>query len=384
MAAKQLGIEVVPAIDLSHLTPEQKRALIITDNQLALESGWDEDILKNEIEYLQQFDFNLDLLGFDEKEITALLSSSNKEKIGLTDPDEIPDAPKMPVTKPGDIWILGSHRIICGSSTDAETVKKLLNGATPHLMVTDPPYGVEYDANWRNNALNPDGSKDGKGAVGKVLNDHIADWRDAWALFGGDVAYIWHASTKTAEVLDSLTACKFDARSLIIWAKSQLVISRGHYHPQHEPCWYVVRKGKTAHWKGGRKQTCLWKDIEQHIRPDENLLINKPDAETIYALSGDETTLWNIPKPLKSETGHSTQKPVECMLRPIRNNSTPGDSIYEPFSGSGTTLIAAEKSGRNCYAIELNPPYVDIAVIRWQNFTGQKAYLESTGDPFPT
>jgi DNA modification methylase len=231
-------------------------------------------------------------------------------------------------------------------------VSKLLGSVKPHLMVTDPPYGVEYDANWRNDAVQAGGGKGAPSgrAVGKVLNDDVADWRDAWALFPGDTCYIWHAAVRCGEVEASLEAVGFGVRSQIIWAKSHLAIGRGNYHWQHEPCWYAVRKksGATAHWQGDRTQS----------------------------------TLWKIDKPQKSETGHSTQKPIECMRRPITNNSSPGQAVYEPFSGSGTTIIAAEMTGRHCYAIELNPPYVDVAVLRWEQFTGQEAVLESDGRSF--
>jgi DNA modification methylase len=217
-------------------------------------------------------------------------------------------------------------------------------------MVTDPPYGVEYDADWRNKAMRADGTAIAGRATGKVLNDDKADWREAWALFPGDVAYVWHAGLFAGVVADSLVACDFKLRSQIIWAKSNFAIGRGDYHWHHEPCWYAVREGKTGHYGGDRKQT----------------------------------TLWQIAKPQKSETGHSTQKPVECMKKPIENNSSPGQAVYEPFSGSGTTIIAAEQTGRCCYAIELNPAYVDVAVKRWQEFTGQQATLEATGETFET
>jgi DNA modification methylase len=381
MAARQLGITEVPAIDLSHLSATQRRAYIIADNQLALESGWNEDLLAQELADLKLDGFDLGVIGFDDTDLNAILSGLGNFE-GLTDPDVVPEAPVIPISNPGDVWLLGKHRIICGSSTDADTVKKLLKNANPHLMVTDPPYGVEYNADWRNHAFNSNGSDIGGRAIGKVLNDDTADWREAWALFPGDVAYVWHGSSRTATVLESLASCLFEVRSLIIWAKSQLVIGRGHYHPQHEPCWYAVKKGKTGHWQGSRKQTTLWRNIDDIIRPGEEIFARRMDAETIHAISGDETTVWNIPNPMKSETGHSTQKPVECMLRPIRNNSVVNDSIYEPFSGSGTTIIAAEISRRSCYAVELNPPYVDMAVIRWQNFTGQQATLEATGQTY--
>lgn len=339
LAARKLKMDDVPAIRLSHLSEAQKRAYIIADNKLALNAGWDIDLLKLEIGELQADGFDLELTGFNADEIGKLLADGTE---GLTDPDAIPEAPERPTAVPGDVWLLGRHRLVCGDCTDALAVEKALNGVKPHLMVTDPPYGVEYDAEWRNKALRADGSPIGGRAVGKVLNDEKADWREAWALFPGDVAYVWHAGNMAHVVAESLMASDLGIRAQIIWAKSQFVIGRGDYHPQHEPCWYAVRKGRKGHYDGGRKQS----------------------------------TLWQIEKPRKSETGHSTQKPVECMKRPIENNSSPGQAVYEPFSGSGTTIIAAEMTGRACHAIELNPAYVDVAIKRWQDFTGQAAMLE--------
>ena len=342
LAARKLKMDQVPAIVVAGLDDRKRRALVIADNKLALNAGWDEDALRVELEDLAG-DFGK-LMGFCQDELVALLQNAEGTD-GLTDEDEVPEVPAVPVTVEGDVWLLGRHRLACGSSTDAHTVEAVLAGVKPHLMVTDPPYGVEYDASWRSKALP---AKKDKRAKGVVLNDDIADWSDAWALFPGDVAYVWHGSLQTSIVLGSLEANGFKGRSLIIWAKSHFAIGRGDYHPMHEPCWYLVREGKKGHYCGDRKQT----------------------------------TLWQIPKPQKSETGHSTQKPVECMKRPIENNSSPGQAVYEPFSGSGTTIIAGEMTGRCVYAIELNPAYVDMAVIRWQNFTGQTATLEATGQPF--
>lgn len=339
LAARKLGLKDVPVMVASGWTDAQKKAYVLADNQLALNAGWDMDLLKLEIQELAGHEFDLDLIGFDDKTLAGLL---NDPEEGLTDPDEIPEPPANPVSVLGDVWMLGSHRIVCGDSTDVLAVDKALNGVKPHLMVTDPPYGVEYDAAWRLKVgVNP---KNGKTTTGKVLNDDKADWRDAWALFPGDVAYVWHADTKSPEVAESLAVNGFERRALIIWAKSNYPMGRGHYHHKHEPCWYVVKKGGTGHWTGDRKQT----------------------------------TLWEINSPRKSETGHSTQKPVECMKRPIENNSSPGQAVYEPFSGSGTTIIACEMTGRACHAIELNPAYVDVAIKRWQDFTGREAILESS------
>lgn len=347
MAARKLGEKEVPCIELGHLTEAQKRAYVIADNQLALNAGWDAEMLKVEIAELVDADFDLGLLGFDDAMLAGL---TGVETEGLTDPDDVPEPPAVPVTVLGDVWVMGRHRIICGSSTEADTVAKLLLDVKPHLMVTDPPYGVEYDASWRDKAAASGAlQRFGKNVgIGKVDNDDKADWREAWALFPGDVAYIWHAGNMAHVVAESLLACNFGIRAQIIWSKSQFVIGRGDYHPQHEPCWYAVKKNRKGHYDGGRKQS----------------------------------TIWQIDKPRKSETGHSTQKPIECMKRPIENNSSPGQAVYEPFSGSGTTIIAGEMTGRHIYAVELNPAYVDVAVKRWEDFTGQQATLDGDGSTF--
>ena len=338
LAARRLGMTEVPTLELGHLTPAQRRAYVLADNRLALSAGWDVDMLRIELGELQADGFDLALTGFDLGEIAGHLADPIT---GLTDADDIPAAPEVPVTRLGDAWQLGRHRLVCGDSTDAATVERALDGVRPHLMVTDPPYGVEYDPAWRNRA--------GLGStqrVGKVENDDRADWREAWALFPGDVAYVWHGALHAATVAASLEACGFQIRAQVIWAKDRLVLGRGHYHWQHEPAWYAVRDKGTGHWSGDRKQTTLW-----HIAS------RAQDAATV----------------------HGTQKPVECMRRPMENNSSPGQAVYEPFSGSGTTLIAAEQSGRTCHAIELSPAYVDVAVLRWQAFTGQEPVLEGAG-----
>jgi DNA modification methylase len=347
LAARKLGMDELPVIVMADLSDAQKRALVIADNKLALNAGWDMDMLGSELQGLVDEGFDMSLLGFGDDELAAMLAEKTD---GLTDPDDIPEVPADPVTVLGDVWVLGKHRIVCGDSTDADCVKKCLNGVTPHLMVTDPPYGIEYDASWRGEAKRGDGSGLSLGvhAVGKVLNDDRADWSEAWALFPGDVVYVWHAGLFAATVADSLVSTGFKLRSQVIWAKQQFAIGRGDYHWQHEPCWYAVREGATGKYDGGRKQS----------------------------------TLWQIDKPQKSETGHSTQKPVECMKRPIENNSSAGQAVYEPFSGSGTTIIAGEMTGRSIHAIELSPAYVDVAVKRWQDFTGQKAVHEETGKTF--
>lgn len=337
LAARQLGLTEVPVIELGHLSEGQRRAYVLADNQLALQAGWDKDLLALEVADLAALDFDLDLLGFDARDIDSLLS----RKEGDPDEDKVPDPPVAPVSRTGDLWHLGPHRLLCGDATSAADVARLLAGVSPQLMVTDPPYGVNYDPAWRNEA----GVSTTK-RTGKVANDDRADWREAWALFPGDVAYVWHGALHAGTVADSLAGCGFDIRAQIIWAKERLVLGRGDYHWQHEPCWYAVRTKGKGHWSGDRTQTTLW---------------------TIPSRDQDAATV------------HGTQKPVDCMRRPILNNSAPGQAVYEPFSGSGTTIIAAETTGRACYAMELDPAYVDVAITRWQDFTGQAAVLEGDG-----
>lgn len=343
LAATTIGLKEVPCIILPDLTDDEAQAYCLADNRIGDLGEWDESTLKNELVELSEKDLDLMIsAGWTEVELAHLLHDELVPD--LADSDDEVEPQEVPISKPGDVWLLGDHRIICGDCTNAETVARLLDGKSPHLMVTDPPYGVEYNPSWRADA----GINKNKDKMGEVLNDDRADWTEAWSLFPGDVAYVWHASLFTTVVLKSLEDCGFVNRSMIIWAKDRFTLGRGHYHWQHEPCWYVVRKGETGHWNGDRSQSTLW---EIAARDDKG-------------------------------HGHSTQKPVECMLRPIVNNSLPGDYVYEPFSGSGTTIIACEQSKRKCLAIELNPAYVDVAVRRWQKVTGKAATLESSGQTF--
>lgn len=305
-----------------------------------MNAGWDLEMLSLELKDLSALGADLKLLGFTAAELAKALTPV--EGAGLTGEDNVPAVSETAVTRPGDIWCLGPHRLVCGDCTVSETVRALLEDRKPHLMVTDPPYGVNYDPEWRHQRALSNSSR-----TGKVANDDKADWAAAWALFPGNIAYVWHAALQTPTVASSLEREGFAIRAQIIWAKERLVIGRGDYHWQHEPCWYAVRT--KGHWTGDRKQTTLW---------------------TIP--SGGQDT----------ETAHGTQKPVECMRRPMLNNSAPGDCIYEPFLGSGTTLIAAEATARVCLAVELDPRYADVAVRRWQAFTGKKATHLETGTAF--
>lgn len=344
LAARKLGITDVPVMVASGWTEAQKRAYVIADNKLALNAGWNLDALGAEFRELTELGFDCELTGFVGDELQALMLENTE---GLTDPDDVPEVPANPVSASGDVWLLGKHRLVCGDSTDADAVAKCLNGVEPHLMVTDPPYGVEFDPSWRVRAPTLTSNFKGGTAEGRVLNDDRSDWRLAWSLFPGVVAYVWHGALNAPVVAASLEASGFEMRAQVIWAKKNHPMGRGHYHWRHEPCWYAVKKGGTGHWVGGRKQNTLW-EIEHR----------------------------------KSETGHSAQKPVECMKRPIENNSSPGQAVYDPFVGSGTTIIAGEMTGRSIHAIEIHPPYVDVAIKRWQDFTGHTATLEGAGCTF--
>jgi len=339
-AARKLAMSEVPVIALCGLSDIQQRQLMLADNRIALNAGWDLEMLHLELKDLSELGADLSVLGFAKGELAKALTPADFG--GLTDEDSAPAVEDKAVTKAGDIWCLGDHRIICGDSTDLETVQALLGSLKPPLMVTDPPYGVNYDPEWRHRAGVNNSTR-----TGKVANDERSDWAEAWHLFPGGIAYVWHGALHAGTVAQSLEREGFTIRAQIIWAKERLVIGRGDYHWQHEPCWYAVRS--KGNWTGDRKQTTLW-----------SISSREQDAETV----------------------HGTQKPVECMRRPILNNTSPGEAIYEPFLGSGTTLIAAETVKRTCFAVELSPVYVDVAVRRWQAFTGEKAALLADGRLF--
>ena len=333
LAAKKLGIEEVPCVVESHLTEIQKKGYILADNRLSLDAGWDDELLKIELQTLKDNDVDLALTGFDEEEINNLLGMNDNVVESTTkedDPVKI-DKDVEPTTKLGDLIILGEHRLICGDCTDKIVVNRLFGDDKPNLMVTDPPYGTNYEP------------RETGGRTGKVLNDDRDDWTDAYKLFPGTIAYIWHADLHSDVIFANLRSCGFTINSLIIWNKSQSVLGRGDYHWKHEPCVYAT-KGP-HNWQGGRNQTTIW------------------DIPVIRSLD-------------EGEWGHGTQKPIECMKRPIENNTVPGEYVYDPFCGSGTTIIAAERTGRKCLACELNPIYCDAIIKRWEAETGRKAIIQ--------
>ena len=349
MAARKLAITDVPSIRLTHLTDAQKKAYVIADNKLALNAGWDDEMLAVELTDLKDMGFDLDLTGFSTDEIEALLAPTGTE--GLTDEDAVPEVPEAPVTVLGDVWLLGKHRVMCGDSTSIDAVEKLMDGQKAALMQTDPPYGIAYVKNAKSKGQ-------GKQHVdienddldGEKLQEFLEEViRSALPSLNDDAAYyLWHPMLTQGTFFAAAAAAAADIliHRQIIWCKPSLVFGRGDYHWQHELCFYGWRRGNKPPFYGPRNQTTLWK-------------------------IGRETN-----------KSHPTAKPVELWNAPIENHTKPGMVLYEPFSGSGSQIIAAEKLGRKCYAMELSPQYVDLTVQRWQEFTGQTATLESNGKPF--
>jgi DNA modification methylase len=344
LAAVKAGFEEFPVVIHRGLSENDKRAIRLADNQVALLSGWNEELLRVELNDLSKAGYDMPLLGFDNVQLVSFMAN-----VPTGNPEApVPEPPANPVSRAGDLWVLGKHRILCGDSTNEKEVERLMEEGEPLLMVTDPPYGVDYDPAWRYQL------DDIKRSTGKVKNDDRSDWRKAWALFEGDVAYVWSSDLHLRESIESLESAGFQLRAQIIWAKEHFVIGRGDYHFQHEPCCYAVRKGRKGHWSGDRKQATVWQIDNSAFQG---------------GTQGEENTA----------TQHGAQKPVECMRRPIQNNSQPGASVYDPFLGSGTTLIAADLLNRFCLGIELNPAYVDVAIERWQTFAKAEAKLDGDG-----
>ena len=321
--------------DLDLASDARAQALAVADNRVSeLGLEWDEVVLRDLDEA------GVDLSNFwSDGEFAALLATPTA---GLTDENAVVTPGPTSFVR-GDLVVLGRHRLLCGDSTLASDVDRLLDGVTPPLMVTDPPYGVDYDPAWRHQAYPGQ-----RTAVGRVANDDRSDWTEAWQYFQGDVAVVWHSALHAGTVAASLDAAGFDVRSQIVWVKPHFVLSRGHYNWQHEPAWYAVRRGATAHWGGDRRQSTIWE---------------VPSLNPIGQTGSPENTA----------TGHGTQKPVRLFEIPILNHTQPGETIYEPFSGSGSAIIAAEKTGRTCLALEIDPRYVQVAASRWESFSGHEA-----------
>lgn len=327
---EKLGVKEVECYVPS--TPLSEKNIEELNIRLNKNTGdWDFDILTTQWE-------KDDLLkwGFEESDFPEIeeIDPDLSEDEGVLEPGEDKDA----ITQLGDVFELNEHRLVCGDSTNPDVVAKCVDGKEPILMVTDPPYGVNYDPKWRKDIKGKHGVA--ARAMGTVQNDDQVNWALAWHLFPGSVAYVWHAGKHCSEVQESLEEAEYEIINQIIWMKQHFALSRGDYHWQHEPCWYAVKKGMPHNWQGARDQATTWEIANLNA-------FGKQRGE------GED------------RTAHSTQKPIECMSRPIQNNTKKGEGVYDPFLGSGTTLIAAEKLDRVCYGIELSPAYCDIIINRW-------------------
>jgi DNA modification methylase len=350
LAARKLGITEVPVIILDHLSESQRRALVIADNRLALNAGWDEEMLRVELDALREDDFNLDLLGFDEDELEALLSEPDSEVTGNTDDDAVPETPETAVTVLGDVWLLGDHRLLCGDATHLEAVQKVLVGGLADMVFTDPPYNVNYGATMK------DKLRGRKGKMPrKIANDNLGDdfeqfLRDVCAnllTVTKGAIYVCMSSSELHTLHRAFTESGGHWSTFVIWAKNTFTMGRSDYQRQYEPILYGWKEGTDHFWCGARDQGDVW-------------LVKKPVANDL----------------------HPTMKPVELVERAVRNSSKSRDTVLDPFGGSGSTLIACEKAGRQARLIELEPKYCDVIIRRFQEFAGKPATLESDGRAF--
>ncbi len=345
-AAQKLGLELVPVVVLDHLTPTQRRALVIADNRIAENAGWDDAMLRIEIAALQDDDFDLSLTGFDADALADLMAGDEPDVEGEADDDAVPEVSETPISRPGDVWLLGGHRLLCGDSTVAESYDRVLDGEPVDMVFTDPPYNVNY-ANSAKDKM--------RGKDRAILNDNLGDGFYDFLLAALTLTvahcrggiYVAMSSSELDVLQAAFRAAGGKWSTFIIWAKNTFTLGRADYQRQYEPILYGWPEGAQRHWCGDRDQ-------------------------------GD---VWNIKKPQKNDL-HPTMKPVELVERAIRNSSRPGNAVLDPFGGSGTTLIAAEKSGRLARLIELDPKYVDVIVRRWQSWTGKQATRESDGALF--
>lgn len=343
-AAQRLGEAQVPTICLTGLTDAQKRAYVIADNKLALNAGWDDEMLAVEVEELLEQGFDLDLTGFGADEIDALLADANKVDEGLTDEDAVPEVPAEPVSKLGDVWVLGRHRVMCGDATVLTDVELLVKDHLVDMLLTDPPYNVDYQGGTKD-SLKIKNDKMESDQFRQFLTDSFSTADTV--MKAGAVFYIWHADLEGYNFRGACQDVDWELRQCLVWAKDSLVLSRSDYHWKHEPCLYGWKKGAAHLWAADRKQS----------------------------------TILNFDRPKRNET-HPTMKPVDLIEYQILNNTKGADIVLDLFGGSGSTLIAAEKTGRNARLMELDEKYVDVIVNRWQEFTGQEATHAETGQTF--
>jgi DNA modification methylase len=346
MAARKLGMTEAPVIVLDHLSESQRRALVIADNRLAQNAGWDEEMLRVELEALRADEFNLDLLGFADDEIEALLADPDESIAGNTEDDAVPETPEAPVTVPGDVWLLGEHRLLCGDSTQIDAVEKVLSGGLADMTWTDPPYGVNYGATMKDK-LRKKHRRIANDNLGPAFEPFLRDaCTNILAVTKGAI-YICMSSSELHTLHKAFTAAGGHWSTFLIWAKNTFTMGRADYQRQYEPILYGWKEASDHYWCGARDQGDVW-------------FVKKPVANDL----------------------HPTMKPVELVERAIRNSSKSRDSVLDPFAGSGSTLIACEKTHRLARLIELEPRYCDVIIRRFEEFSGKRAVLESDGRGF--
>ena len=346
LAARKLGLAEVPVVSMAHLTDIQRRALVLADNKIGENGSWDDELLAIELTDLKDAGFDLDVVGFDADAVAEIMAGIETTVDGQTDDDEVPEIPVTPISRSGDVWELGKHRLVCGDATDPKSYTLLMADALADMVFTDPPYNVDY-ANSAKDKM--------RGMDRPILNDNLGDGFYDFLLAAltpmlercSGATYIAMSSSELDTLQQAFRAAGGKWSTFIIWAKNTFTLGRADYQRQYEPILYGWPEGQNRHWCGDRDQ-------------------------------GD---VWNIKKPQKNDL-HPTMKPVELVERAIRNSSRPGDIVLDPFGGSGTTLIAAEKTGRIGWLIELDPKYVDVIVRRWQDWSGQEAYREADAVKF--
>ncbi len=366
MAAKAEGMEKVPCIFIEHLTEAQKKAYIIADNKLAENAGWDMDILKIELEELKEYEFDISLIGFDSDEIDALDLGLRGFDVKVEEDDFEVELPEEPKSKVGDIYQLGRHRLMCGDSTNIEDVRKLMNGNRAKLILTDPPYNVNYEG--------------GNGL--KIQNDNMSDNNFYNFLFdsykgmfesaeAGCPIYVFHADTEGVNFRQAFIDAGFKLSECLVWVKNSLVLGRQDYHWRHEPILYGWKEGAAHFWYGERDKTTVVEDAfdlnklskEEMKQIINDLILDKENSTVIYGN-----------KPTRNDV-HPTMKPLKILSKLIFNSSEVNDIILDSFGGSVSTMMAAEQTNRICYMMELDPRYVDVIINRWEEFTGKKAEL---------
>lgn len=385
LAAQRLGLERVPVIVLGHLSEAQRRALVIADNRIAENAGWDEDLLRAELAALHDDGFDLDVLGFSDEDLAELLEGGLEEEALPAppgDPEFVPDPPPEPVTRTGDLWILGEHRVLCGDATRAADLDRLAAGRLCDAMWTDPPYNVAYE-----------------GKAGRIANDDLSPGDFARFLVSafsaaaavlnpGAAVYVAHADTEGLAFRRAFRDAGFKLSGCLVWVKPSLVLGRSDYQWRHEPILYGWKPGAPHRWFGGRAKTTVFEKPGQPVRimPDGTVQVDA--GGQVLVISGRDLSVEafdgsviRAEKPARNAE-HPTMKPVALVLEMLENSTRRGDLVLDPFGGSGSTLIACHRSGRAARLVELEPRFVDVIVERWQTFTGLRAVHEGDGRSF--